>query len=442
MDATEGQPARFEFTRRRLDPATGEIELGYAWAGLDGGRREFRERFGLGAPVEVSRARAPALAAALDLLHWMAGVSYWKLRCAGAVGFSGSLPDVAQAGALETLYRDGLAELAWRNGLEHRWWPRFPAATAASGSAGPAGLARRVLVPLGGGKDSLVALERLRAAGHEPETVQVGAAPLIGAVARAAGTCHRVISRRLDPQLAELNARGALNGHVPITAINAAVLVVAALAWDFDAIAFANERSADTPTLTAPDGAPVNHQFAKSHAFEGLLGDWVRRAVAADLEVFSLLRRDRELAVCREFVRHERYFDVFSSCNRNFHLDGPRTRRWCGHCPKCLFVFLGLAPFLDPARLASIFGTNLLDRAALVPDFAALAALDGPRPFECVGEADEVRSALRHLAAAPAWREGAVVAALAPRLAGLDVPALEGLLSPGGPHRIPARFRT
>jgi hypothetical protein len=132
---------------------------------------------------------------------------------------------------------------------------------------------------------------------------------------------------------------------------------------------------------------------------------------------------------------------VFSSCNRNFHLDGPRTARWCGDCPKCRFVFLGLAPFVTPARLARIFGRDLLDDAAQRDGFAALMALDGPRPFECVGEADEARAALRLVAEAAPWRDHAVVRALAPRLEGLAIPPADALMRASGPHRIPGRFR-
>ncbi|MDX1626510.1 MAG: hypothetical protein R3323_08345, partial [Wenzhouxiangellaceae bacterium] len=304
--------------------------------------------------------------------------------------------------------------------------------------AAPAlGLSGRALVPMGGGKDSLVALERLRATGAEIETVQVGEASLIRRVAARTGLPHRMIRRRLPAGLARLNERGALNGHVPITAINAAVLVVAALAWKFDRVVFANERSADSPTLVAPDGREINHQYAKSLDFEAAFDERVRADVAADLAVFSLLRRDRELGVCREFAGLERYHDVFSSCNRNFHLDGARTERWCRECPKCRFVYLALAPFLPPGRLRAIFGADLLDDAASVDGFAALLELDGHRPFECVGEAVEARSALAALSEDTRWSGHAVVRALAPRLESVDVPDLAALVEPGGPHRIP-----
>jgi len=436
-----------EFSSRGLEPETGQVYL--RWRLLGNGRAlELEERFGFG-EIADDELDHPSIQAALDLLHWTAGVSYWKAACRGRVEFTSRHPDAFQAEALTRVYREGLAELAWQNGLDRQYWPAFEAGDvpasarspdAATAGAPDYGLARRALVPMGGGKDSLVALERVRLRGINCDTVQVGSAPLITRVAERAGTNHRVITRRLAPELAQLNDAGALNGHVPITAINAAVLVLAALLWDFGSVVFANERSADTPTLTSPGGQSVNHQFAKSLAFEQLLDDWVRHYVASDLEVFSLLRRDRELGVCREFARLGGYHDVFSSCNRNFHLDGPRTVRWCGECPKCRFVFLGLAPFMEVGALSSIFGRDLLAERGQVEGFAALLELDVPRPFECVGEAGEARAALAALATDRRWCGHAVVERLAARLKGAAVPTLDAMLEPGGPHAIPGRF--
>lgn len=440
------EPAHLIFESTEFDPSTGRLTLAWTLRLGRSGSRDRRhslvEQFEFG-PVDapLDSARAAALDSAVRLLHWIAGVSYWKVACRGTISFKGSTPDSGTAALLEAVYRDGLAELAYRNELEKPWWPDWHAQAGPAPPDAPAlGLADRVLLPMGGGKDSLVALERARKSGLPIETVQVGQAPLIAQVAERTGLPHRRIPRRLDPTLSELNAEGAINGHVPITAINAAVLAVAAVLWDFRYVAFANERSADRPTLEV-DGRAVNHQWAKSYSFEAAFGDRVQHSIAADLRVFSLLRRERELAVVREFVGLEQYHDVFSSCNRNFHLDGPRTTRWCGRCPKCLFVFLALAPFCGPATLHAMFGDDLLAREKLTADFAELLELDGHRPFECVGEAEEARAALRAAAEDPRWSGHAVVRALIGRLGEMAVPSLESLCEPGGDDRIPEVFR-
>lgn len=439
------QPAEIEtleFTSRDFDPEWGELCL--RWRLLGNGRvQPLEERFCFGRSGGLIPTCHPSFQAALDLLHWVAGVSYWKIACRGEVRFSGTGPDAFQTDALAQVYQHGLAELAWRNQLEGRYWPQFHAAeNPACPERRVLGLDSRALVPMGGGKDSLVALERVRALGMVAETAQVGSAPLIGRVAERAGTRHHVIARTLAPELAAMNAAGALNGHVPITAINAAALVIAALLWNFNAVVFANERSADAPTLTTPDGRPVNHQFAKSFAFEQLLGEWIQRYIAEDLAVFSLLRRDSELGICREFAGLTDYHGVFSSCNRNFHLAGPRTSRWCGECPKCRFVFLAMAPFLDVDHMRSIFGRDLLAEPGQADAFAQLLELDGPRPFECVGEAGEARAALGALAADTRWRDHAVVRDLMRRTRGIELPDLETLTHPDGPAGIPARYRS
>ncbi len=425
---------RFAFVDRRFDPAAGEVCLDYALDGI-----HLRETVILPS-VRPSARCWPAIEAALDLLHWIAGISYWKAGCPTELVFERNQPSQEQAAWLTRLYRQGLAEFAYRNALDPDHFPEMPASDSQPVPAQSLGLSRRTLVPMGGGKDSLVAWSRLIARADQCRSVQVGSARLIQRLGNTLADDHLVIPRQLDPVLSRLNAQGAWNGHVPVTAINSAVLVLAALVLDYDQVVFANERSADEATLYDQQGRAVNHQFSKSFVFEQMLDDWIRRWIAADLRVFSLLRRDGELGVCREFARLETWHGLFSSCNRNFHLDGPRTSRWCGQCPKCHFVFLGLAPFMAPQALTEIFGHDLLDEAGQIDGFADLLGLDGRKPFECVGEAVEARVALATLATRPEWQRHAVIRALAPRLQGLSLPSLEQACRPGGPHLIPAQW--
>jgi len=396
-----------------------------------------QERFDFPLPDSTSRIPVEALSAAFELLFWTAGISYWKAGCPRRVIFAGAGPDGWQASWLNRLFREGLAEFAFLQGLVAQDFTVFASSRPRPPAAMAVGLDDQFLVPMGGGKDSLVAWSRLDRLGRVAATIQVGQSVLIGEVALRAGPRHLRIGRRMDPRLAELNAAGAYNGHVPVTAINATAAVVLALLHGHGSIAFANERSADEPTLVDDTGESVNHQFAKTLAFECMLDDWVRHYIAADLAVFSLLRRDRELAICREFAGLAQFHDVFSSCNRNFHLDGPRTQRWCCNCPKCRFVYLGLAPFLPANGLERIFGADLLADEAQVEGFRRLLALDGHKPFECVGEANEARAVIRRLQDSPEWRQKAVVQALAPLLQGLSVPDIEELCQPGGPHLLP-----
>ncbi|MGY6631699.1 MAG: hypothetical protein ACXIUL_11880 [Wenzhouxiangella sp.] len=424
---------RFEFVGRELDPASGRVALHYRLDGID-----LTERFELPPGLEEARARqAASVDAALDLLHWLAGVSYWKAGCPAEIVFADRQPSRWQADALNRIWQGGLAEFAWHNQLDRRNWPRFHGVDEPPALAATVPLQSRSLVPMGGGKDSLVAWHRLARRNCPADSVQIGRSALIADVGQALAARHWVIGRQLDARLGALNAAGALNGHVPVTAINSAALVLTALLLDYDRVVFANERSAEEATRLDTHGQPINHQFSKSFEFEALFDDWVRRYVHPDLHVFSLLRRDRELAICREFAGLSEFHRRFSSCNRNFHLDGPRGQRWCGQCPKCHFVFLALAPFLSRSALVAIFGRDLLDDPEQWAGFLALLALDGSKPFECVGEADEARAAVRALAGQPQWTSACLVPRLNEALGDRPVPSLESLCRPGGPHRIP-----
>jgi hypothetical protein len=303
-------------------------------------------------------------------------------------------------------------------------------------------LPRRSLVPIGGGKDSLVSVELLRKAGEPFAVTWVGRSELIRACALATGQPMLAIGRELAPELFELNRRGAWNGHIPVTAINSAILVCAALLYGYDAVVFSNESSASVGNLQHGE-IEVNHQWSKGLVFESAFAEYLEAHVAADLRYYSLLRPLSELAVAQRFAALTRYHGLFSSCNRNFRLLGERPSwRWCGQCPKCRFVFLALAPFLAKPALLDIFGRNLLDEVEQIEGFEALAEFGAAKPFECVGEGRETRAALARLAERADWREDVVVRhyrqVIAPAIA--PPPELNALLAARGPHRVPERL--
>jgi len=420
------QVACFRFVRCDFAADTGVAQLVYAF---DDGP-ELVETVSIpGAPFVLDGARAEAVQRALRLLHLFAGVSYYKAAVPEQVRIDSYSIDADTAALVETVYLNGLGEFAYRNGLNLRGRFRLPVDGPAF-NAPAVGLRGHALVAIGGGKDSLVSIEALRAAGVPQRVTWIGGSQLIRACAERTGLPMLNIDRQLAPRLFELNRQGAWNGHIPVTAINSAILALAAVLTDANQVVFSNERSASYGSQIAGTGE-VNHQWSKSWAFEHGFALHVRRHVAADLHYYSLLRPLSELAVARQFAKTERYDAHFSSCNRNFHLLGERpANRWCGVCPKCHFVFLALAPFMPKPRLVGIFGRNLLDDPAQVPGYDALLEYQDHKPFECVGEGRESRAAMAALAARPEWREDAVVERFAleilPQLeaAELDVAAL------------------
>ena len=428
----------FRFVRCSFDAETGVARLVYAF---DEGP-ELTETVTIpGAPFALDATRAQAVEHAVRLLHLITGVSYYKAAVPNEIRIEGYAIDAATAVLMEQVYVHGLGEFAYRNGLSLHGRVRFPVAAQAPAPAAAAGLREHALVAIGGGKDSLVSIEALRGAGVDQTVTWIGGSQLIAACAARTGLPTLNIGRALAPELFEYNRQGAWNGHIPVTAINSAIMVLAALQHGVDQVVFSNERSASYGSMI-PGTGEVNHQWSKGWAFESAFGAYVQSHVAADLQYYSLLRPLSELAVARQFARTDHYDAHFSSCNRNFHLLGERpTNRWCGVCPKCHFVFLALAPFMPKPRLVGIFGRNLLDDANQTGGFDALLEYQDHKPFECVGEGQESRAAMAALGDRPEWREDAIVARfnreIRPQLDASEL-VVAPLLEIGGEHRIPA----
>lgn len=425
---------RFRFVSCAYDPVPGEIQLGYRF---DSGP-DLIERIRFPhAPWPPEASRQAAFEQSLTLLHLVAGISYYKAGLSREIGFGQQAPDSELAGFLSELYVQGLGEFAYVNQLDVRERVRF-CADGARWPPQPLILPERALVAMGGGKDSLVGLHMLQDAGLDVLPVCIGSSPLIGETVKVAKLPLIRIERSLAPELAGMNQAGAWNGHVPVTAINSAILLCAAILYGYRYIVFSNERSADEATLALADGTPVNHQYSKSSAFEAAFRAVISSHVSPDIEYFSILRPFSELEIVRRFCKLTDFHSVYSSCNRNFHIGGSKIDgRWCRDCPKCRFAALSLALFLPPAEVTAILGEDLLARDDQADGFRALCGLGRNKPFECVGEAGESRAALAALANDDQWRRHAVVRAIAPELEAVKIPKMKDLLRPSSQHSIP-----
>ena len=407
----------FRATGRTYDAGSRTVTLCYA---LDD-RIEFVETLtfesGTAGPPGAGPRHAPdpsgpGFDRALLHLHVAAGTSYYKTAAPPEVVVEGVSMTAAELAFHHHLYDDGLREFAVANGLPV---PR-PVTVVADGSGDvpgppPAGALRPgLVVPIGGGKDSMVLIESVRHLG--PRLFAVNPHPLVVALAAEAGLELLVVRRRLDPGLAGLHRAGALNGHVPITAIVSLAAVVGGFVHGYDTVAMAVERSASEETVSV-GGVPVNHQYSKSRELELLLAELLTATVSPDLVYGSALRPYSELAISRAFARLTRYHRTFCSCNTAFRQDAAPGDRWCGQCPKCRFVGLMLAPFVGRGELTAIIGRDLFADPGQVPGFAALMS-EADKPFECVGERRESAAALRLLAGRDEWRDAPVVVALAP----------------------------
>lgn len=345
------------------------------------------------------------------LLALASSLSYYKAYIPPTFKVAFALTE-SERNFLVELIRNGLSEFAYRNDVATSLHPTIVAhGETPSGEGAPApnpddvagsrGERRRALVAVGGGKDSIVTLDAIRSAGIEQTLFSVNDYLPIRRTAERAGLPLAQATRKLDAQLFEHNKFGALNGHVPVTAINSLIACIVALRGGFTDVVFSNEASASAGN-TLWEGVEVNHQWSKGIAFERLL-----REQLVDIEYFSMLRPFTELAIMRRFGQLTQFHGVFTSCNRAFHLDPQMRRSWCGDCPKCRFVFLMLAPFISRDALLAIFsGRDLLRDPAQREGFLELFNIDGRiKPFECVGEPNECLAALHLIAHDPAWSD-------------------------------------
>lgn len=390
----------------QFDPATAQARFGYRLGALRFVEELKFPPLPASAPVDH-----PAFARLLALTAATLGVSYFKLKAphsidASALGLTG-----AQRDLILDIYENGLGEFYARNGL-HRFGKLQLIAAEVADTDAPITLPDRALTLIGGGKDSLVTISLLDAADVEFTPFAVNPkGPIFESVTRL----NRVpvfVRRLIDPEMVRLSTQpGYFNGHVPATAINSMIAAMAAILIGYRRIVLSNERSASEGNLEF-DGRLVNHQYSKSYRFEKLT-----RAVLADLtggalEYFSLLRPYSEARIGALFARTSRFDDVFSSCNRNFTIERNKGPLWCGECPKCHFVFLILAPWMDKDRLTAIFRHNLLDRSENLDSYRQLTGLAGQKPWECVGEILEAAASLWRLVCSQEWADDAVPRAL------------------------------
>ena len=380
---------KFIFKRYEFDAGRGMLRLYYGYDEA----LEFCETYSFDFDF-ADGYDAAALDRAVQLLFFVAGVSYYKLYLAPEIAVEAGRIDEPLAAFLNKTYQRGLGEFFYVNQLDPQTKVAFPVNSPALEPIRAAGRPGQ-LIGLGGGKDSLVSVELLRGQ-PRAATWSLNHRSQLEPLAARAGLPHFWVAREWDRQLAELNKQGALNGHVPISAIFAcAGTIVSHLAGYRDSVV-SNESSASDPTLTY-QGVAINHQYSKSLEYEQDFQACLERLFGDSVRYYSFLRPLSELRIAELFAKtgFEKYKDVFSSCNRAY-THGQHHMFWCGECPKCAFVFLALTPFVERTALEALWhGKNLLLDPALESTYRQLLGIAGDKPLDCVGEVKESRAAMR-----------------------------------------------
>ncbi len=318
-------------------------------------------------------------------------ISYWKAACPPKIIIKPHILNENQIAFWKKIYFNGLGEFYYLNNI-HPSMDDFMEIEANTGSE----LKKTdiladnsVIIPIGGGKDSVISLEFLKDKGTHN-------LPLImnprGASLKTAeiGGYKREniieIKRTIHPQLLALNDNGFLNGHTPFSALLAFVTLLAAAFTGKRNIALSNESSANEATV---ENTSVNHQYSKSYEFEDDFRIYVDTYISSSFNYFSFLRPLSELQIANLFAKLPKYFSGFKSCNA-----GSKSDSWCCNCPKCLFTFIILSPFIERKTMISIFGKDLLDDENMMFYFEQLTGIEKVKPFECVGTVDEVNIAV------------------------------------------------
>jgi len=339
----------------------------------------------------------------LELLIFNLGmvelISYWKLTCSPKIIINCGYLSSEQIKWWKKLFIKGLGEFFYTNGISFNYdmfefrcdnsqnninFIKNPVAVADNSNP-------KVLIPVGGGKDSAVTINLLE-----------NKADRYGYVINPRKACidtlnassipedkYIFVHRTLDPNMLRLNAEGFLNGHTPFSAMVAFSAVLTAFLNDIPYVALSNESSANEATVL---GSDVNHQYSKSFEFEADFVNYEKEYIKSGVHYFSLLRPFAEVKIAEFFSKYKEYHEIFRSCNAGSKLD-----IWCNKCAKCLFVYIILSPFLDESGMLKIFGENLLDKDELKPIFDKLIGIMPEKPFECVGSYNEVNAALQEL---------------------------------------------
>jgi UDP-N-acetyl-alpha-D-muramoyl-L-alanyl-L-glutamate epimerase len=321
-------------------------------------------------------------------------ISYWKAFCCPEIIIKPYSLNESQQAFWHKLFYHGLGEFFYTNDINPDAEKLFSFSFENNSPALPAaseekGRNNAVIIPVGGGKDSVVTLELLKQRNYQTIALVINpreATRRVISIAACKDEDVIHIQRHIDPLLLQLNDQGFLNGHTPFSALLAFVSSYAAYAYETGHIALSNESSANEPSIP---GTGINHQYSKSFEFEKDFRAYYRQHILKNNNYFSFLRPLNELQIAAIFSTFKKYHTAFRSCNA-----GSKTDAWCCNCPKCLFTAIMLLPFSGQQPVSMMLGEDILKKTSLIKTLDELTGVADNKPFECVGTVNEVNAAL------------------------------------------------
>jgi hypothetical protein len=251
----------------------------------------------------------------------------------------------------------------------------------------------KVLLLVGGGKDSLYSYELFTQAGYDVTCFFMTEASrtwqqlrkVMGHLSKSAESCRAFLNANQTSWLEEISGRQYVTSFQIGFAIFLAIPY--ALRYGCRYVAIGAEKSANEGTGTYRS-LTVRHQFDKSTRFFALVNQYLRSLWGESLQVISPLHGLYDLGIYARFLDAcPELLALQSSCGGS---NG--YRRHCGRCAKCVFVaamFCALSA--DRQSFGELFPRNPLDDLSLLNQWFR-GKFDRPRA--CVGSLDELRVCL------------------------------------------------
>jgi len=344
--------------------------------------------------VHLSKSRTKLIDNFVFHIGMIEMVSYWKATCSPTIKVECGTLSKAQIKWWKTLYFHGLGEFFYLNnikisldamltmecakGMKFERVERFKPKE------------NRLLVPIGGGKDSLASVSLLSKMKDDKFYLLMNPTKAAMDSAKSAPGNYAksvvLINRRIDAKLLDLNKNGYLNGHTPFSAMLAFYTTLSSVYMNTKYACLSNEASANEPTIIGTD---INHQYSKTVEFETNYNTYLKRYITPHYVYMSLLRPLNEFQIVKIFSQRKKNLKIFKSCNV-----GSKKDIWCCDCSKCLFVYILLSAHIGLDGTEEVFGESLLHKKSLKKEFLELVGLAETKPFECIGTIDEIRVAI------------------------------------------------
>jgi len=286
---------------------------------------------------------------------------------------------------LERQFLHSLTEFRYMHGLD----PSRPVHVVSSGTTplNPVSFKNapeKALLLNGGGKDSCVAAELLKAIGLSYGWMSAFPNTPRRKVIEQSG-CLENYSIMIIPSNEIKKDKVYQWGLTPYLYTIASTSLIVCYLKGFRYMVTGVEHSADDPNLIFK-GIPVNHQSGKTSIYENFFYSFVKKSILKNLKMFSIARPFTDFRLAEIISHFPKYFTAFCSCNVG-------VDKWCNNCHKCAFTYMALYPFLKMEYLVKIFGKDLFT-IPIIRKYMIEIATARIKPWECVGTIEETKLAL------------------------------------------------